>query len=479
MNVTKDNAPPTEGLLSDEDEDLLLEEEWQDDEEGGGGCLEYWGEGAEAKRVLAIPIRLAASNPIAAEGNAATTHVDDKIDEDNKTNEEGERKEEDKVITDDEISVDKATPQGEGTIEEPAVVPTDTSLEADAAIPKGRQASPPASAPTETKEMSQASSPAPGPAASLPAVSLPAVSPVSDNEFVFSTSNRGDRGMRREVAPGEGGAEAEQGVDDWLDPQITAIPAIPTTTGRGAQTSPRMVVQESGRLPVTFTGGAGASPRGPKGPGGSAGSPRRPPKHPMYADVPRSVVGVSPLRRHLASPRKSPRRQPSPRSSDTYVESLESPHRQPSPRTDECSSRSAAREYDHERMNGLICVCTHARSFMRSRTHKYAHTHDMYAYIRTDDHSARSAHEAYNLKKEEAKVVYPQTPRGSRSGRDATPSPAVARLQHLLVQSKVFINASLRVCIVCICAWLVCWRVCICMCVRTCLFRMCVYIEFK
>ena len=364
MNVTKDNAPPTEVLLSDEDEDLLLEEEGQDDEEGGGGCLEYWGEGAEAKRVLAIPIRLAASNPIAAESNAATTHVDDKIDVNNKTNKEGEMKEDDKVIKDEENSVDITTPEDEGTVEEPAVVPTDcTSLEADAATPKRRQASPPASAPAETKEMSQASSPAPGPAVSLPgddddvyyyicwrlklegetenvgavslpAVSLPAVSPVSDNEFV------------------------------------AAIPAIPTTTGRGALASPRTVVQEGGGLPVTFTGGAGASPRGPKVPGGSAGSPRRPPKHPTYADMPRSVVGVSPLRRHLASPRKSPRRQPSPRSSDTYVTSLESPHRQPSPRTDDCSLRSAACEYVHERMNGLLCVCTHtlARSLTRAHT---------------------------------------------------------------------------------------------------------------
>ena len=94
-------------------------------------------------------------------------------------------------------------------------------------------------------------------------------------------------------------------------------------------------------------------------------------------------------------------------------------------------------------------VCTHslADSLTRARTHKHAHAHDLYAYIRTDDHSARSAHEAYNLKKEEAKVVHPQTPRGSRIGRDATPSPAVARLQHLLVQSKVVINASLSVCI--------------------------------
>ena len=211
MNVTKDNAPPTEVLLSDEDEDLLLEEEGQDDEEGGGGCLEYWGEGAEAKRVLAIPIRLAASNPIAAESNAATTHVDDKIDVNNKTNKEGEMKEDDEVIKDEENSEDKTTTEDEGAIEEPAVVPTYcTSLEADAATPKRRQASPPASAPAETKEMSQASSPAPGPAVSLPAVSLPAVSPVSDNEFV------------------------------------TAIPAIPTTTGRGALASPRTVVQEGG-----------------------------------------------------------------------------------------------------------------------------------------------------------------------------------------------------------------------------------------
>ena len=330
MNVTKDNAPPTEVLLSDEDEDLLLEEEGQDDEEGGGGCLEYWGEGAEAKRVLAIPIRLAASNPIAAESNAATTHVDDKIDVNNKTNKEGEMKEDDEVIKDEENSEDKTTTEDEGAIEEPAVVPTYcTSLEADAATPKRRQASPPASAPAETKEMSQASSPAPGPAVSLPAVSLPAVSlpavsPVSDNEFV-----------------------------------VTAIPAIPTTTGRGALASPRTVVQEGGGLPVTFTGGVGASPRGLKVPGGSAGSPRRPPKHPTYADMPRSVVGVSPLRRHLASPRKSPRRQPSPRSSDTYVTSLESPRREPSPRTDDCSLRSAAREYVHERMNGLLCVCMH------------------------------------------------------------------------------------------------------------------------
>ena len=312
MNITKDNAPPTEVLLSDEDEDLLLEEEGQDDEEGGGGCLEYWGEGAEAKRVLAIPIRLAASNPIAAESNAATTHVDDKIDVNNKTNKEGEMKEDDEVIKDDENSEDKTTTEDEGAIEEPAVVPTYcTSLEADAATPKRRQASPPASAPAETKEMSQASSPAPGPAVSLPAVSLPAVSPVSDNEFV------------------------------------TAIPAIPTTTGRGALASPRTVVQEGGGLPVTFTGGVGASLRGLKVPGGSAGSPRRPPKPPTYADMPRSVVGVSPLR-------SSPRRQPSPRSSDTYVTSLESPRRQPSPRTDDCSLRSAAREYVHERMNGSL-----------------------------------------------------------------------------------------------------------------------------
>ena len=101
-------------------------------------------------------------------------------------------------------------------------------------------------------------------------------------------------------------------------------------------------------------------------------------------------------------------------------------------------------------------VCTHslADSLTRAHTHKHAHAHDLYAYIRTDDHSARSAHEAYNLKKEEAKVVavvHPQTPRGSRIGRDATPSPAVARLQHLLVQSKVVINASLLVYSVCVC----------------------------
>ena len=138
-------------------------------------------------------------------------------------------------------------------------------------------------------------------------------------------------------------------------------------------------------------------------------------------------------------------------------------------------------------------VRTHSLAHSRARTLKHAHAHDLYANIRTDDHSARSAHEAYNLKKEEAKVVHPQTPRGSRMGRDATPSPAVARLQHLLVQSQVVINASLRVCIgvyqcqfacmqapvhgwPCVC---VCAHVCIFMCVRACLFRVCVYIEFK
>ena len=140
-------------------------------------------------------------------------------------------------------------------------------------------------------------------------------------------------------------------------------------------------------------------------------------------------------------------------------------------------------------------VCTHslADSLTRAHTHKHAHAHDLYAYIRTDDHSARSAHEAYNLKKEEAKVVHPQTPRGSRMGRDATPSPAVARLQLLLVQSQVvinaslfcvyalvFINASLRVCRHLCMAGSVCVRAHVCIYVCPCLsIRVCVYIEFK
>ena len=94
-------------------------------------------------------------------------------------------------------------------------------------------------------------------------------------------------------------------------------------------------------------------------------------------------------------------------------------------------------------------------------------------------------------------MVHPQTPRGSRMGRDATPSPAVARLQHLLVQSKVFINANLRVCIgvyqcqfACIQApvhgWpCVCARarmyfyVCPCMSIPCVCVCVCVYIEFK
>ena len=69
-------------------------------------------------------------------------------------------------------------------------------------------------------------------------------------------------------------------------------------------------------------------------------------------------------------------------------------------------------------------------------------------------------------------MVHPQTPRGSRIGRDATPSPAVARLQHLLVQSKGGYQCqfecmhwclSMPVCVYAgTCAWLA-----VCVCART------------